>query len=178
MADEQKPETQAVTEPKKVTQPEVETNKPTMTLEQAQAEIARVNKELESTRKEAAKYRVEKKEAVSEVEKTVADRLSTLENQLKEERRTNLASTVARKFNIPDLAGRLKGETHEELEADAQSLAAIVKAQTPEAQKPPTITPTSPANPQTITLEAIKRMTPQQILNNQTAVDAVLSGQK
>jgi hypothetical protein len=168
------PNTQAVTEPEK-TQPEAE-NK--LTLEQAQAEIARINKELADTRKEAAKYRVEKKEAVEKVEATVAERLSALEKQLTEERKANLTNSVANKFKIPELATRLKGETVEELEADAQALAAIIKAQLPDPQKPPTITPTSPDNPQQITLEAIKKMTPQEIMNNQAAVNAVLSGGK
>lgn len=38
-----------------------------------------------------------------------------------------LVSTVARKFDLPEtLAGRLRGETPEELEADAKALQALV----------------------------------------------------
>jgi hypothetical protein len=181
MADEQKPNTPVVEEPKK-DQPEAE-QKPSMTLEQALAEIARKDKELSDTRKEAAKYRIEKKDAViaaeQKAEATLAERLGALEKERDEMRRTNLVLSVAKKYNLPDaLAERLKGSTVEELDTDAQALVSFVKVQTPDPQKPPSLSPTAPTSQTTFTLDAIKKMSPAQIIQNQDAVDAVLSSQK
>ena len=72
--------------------------------------------ELDKARREAAKYRVEKREAKDEL----TQRISVLENQVREGKR----ETIAARYNLPaELAARLKGETAEELEADAKTLA-------------------------------------------------------
>lgn len=130
---------------------------PTMTLEQALSELA-------AARKEAAKYRTEKREAVkgateklTEVEQ-LNKRLSEMEAELKQAKR----SDIARKYNLPDeLAKRLRGETLEEIEADAVVLAATIK---PTSTTPPqTINPTAPAGAVKLTREAIAKMSTSEV---------------
>lgn len=69
----------------------------------------------------------------------LTERLSTLESDLTKERLQNLRMQVATEKGIPTtLVGRLQGSTREELEADADQLAAYIKpAPGPGAQPPP-----------------------------------------
>lgn len=90
-------------------------------------------KELERLKADEAK----RKEAeMSEAEKLKA-RADKLEAELLQERSERLRLKVASKHALPDaLASRLKGETEEELEADAQELAKLLPAKTEEKKQP------------------------------------------
>jgi len=122
---------------------------------------------LDKARKEAAKYRVEKREAKDEL----TQRISALENQVREAKR----ETIAARYNLPaELAARLKGETAEELEADAKTLAAFAPKQTTQSVAP-VISATAPVTPARLTPDAISKMTPAQINAQWDAVSAALS---
>ena len=104
------------------------------------ADVLRAN--LTKANQEAAKYRTR----LREVEKALAERKTAEEVEeirlsLIAEReaaeRALLVENVALKFNLPDaLAARLNGSTREELEADAQALAAFVSKQETEDVPP------------------------------------------
>lgn len=87
----------------------------------------------------------------------------------------------------PALVSRLQGNTEAELKADAEALLALFKGQSPAAPTPqpqppaapapqpqPTPTPASPATQPVLTLDMIRKMTPQQVQENLPAVLAVL----
>lgn len=121
---------------------------------------------LDKARKEAAKYRVEKRETKDEL----TQRISALENQVKDAKR----ETIAARYNLPaELAARMKGETAEELEADAKTLAAFAPKLTQSAA--PIISATAPVTPIRLTPDVIAKMTPEQINAQWDAVSAALS---
>jgi hypothetical protein len=80
------------------------------------------------------------------------------EAELKTERTTRLRLQVAGKKGIPaDMAERLRGETAEEMEADADSLLAFIKPATG-----PGVPPPGPRGGQPATLD-FSKLTPEQI---------------
>ena len=119
-----------------------------------------------------------------EVEKSTKDDLT----KLKEERaaeRAEIAKTrleldqrkAAQEAGIPaTLAGRLAGETYDELLADAKALAEIVPAGRSGSGSSSAGKDGAPASGSTLTLDMIRKMTPQQIRERQSEVDAVLAG--
>lgn len=104
------------------------------------ADVLRAN--LTKANQEAAKYRTR----LREVEKALAERktdedveslLNEVRAQAEADTRALLVEAVALKFNLPDaLAARLNGSTREELEADAQALAAFAPKQESEDVPP------------------------------------------
>lgn len=133
----------------------------TLTLEDALKELA-------SARKEAAKYRVGKKET----EHDLNSRIAALENEVKASKR----EAIAAKYNLPaELAARLHGDTPEEIENDAKALAVFAPKATQTTA--PVISATAPVTPARLTPEVIKTMTPDQINANWDAVSAALKGQ-
>lgn len=148
---------------------------PTLTLEQAL-------KELEKVRREAAKYRTEKKtaedESLTEVQKLTKS-VEQIQQQLKTTQRENMQLKIAKKYNLPDaLASRLAGETEDEMDADGQALAAVILKAAPTSTTTvtaPAVAPTSPTGLTTLTREAIEKMTPEEINKNWDAVSTALS---
>jgi predicted RNase H-like nuclease (RuvC/YqgF family) len=71
-------------------------------------------------------------------EQSLADRLKKMEDDLQSERRTNLRLSVATAKSLPaELAERLRGETREALEQDADSLLALMKPKSGPGVPPP-----------------------------------------
>lgn len=95
----------------------------------------REKKELEELRtKEAERKQAE----LTDIEK-IKQRADQLEAELREERAGRMRLQVATEYSLPDaLASRLKGDTLEELKADAQELAKLL----PKTKKAPEL----PAN--------------------------------
>ena len=119
---------------------------------------------LDKARKEAAKYRVEKRETKDEL----TQRIVALENQVIEANR----QTIAARYGLPaELAARLRGTTTEELENDAKTLAVFAPKLTPSA---PVISATAPVTPARLTHDVIAKMTPEQINAQWEAVSAAL----
>lgn len=109
-------------------------------------------KELERLKADEAR----RKEAeMSETEKLKA-RADKLEAELTQERSERLRLKVASKYNLDALASRLKGETEEELEADAQELAKLLPTKT-EEKKQPQLKATDIANGQNGKTDAQRR---------------------
>jgi hypothetical protein len=109
-------------------------------------------KELERLKADEAR----RKEAeMSETEKLKA-RADRLEAELTQERSERLRLKVASKYNLDALASRLKGETEEELEADAQELAKLLPTKT-EEKKQPQLKATDIANGQNGKTDAQRR---------------------
>lgn len=96
-------------------------------------------KELAKTRAEAASYRTRLRSAETrlseaqspeEVEAAIAE----VKAKNAELERSVLVASVARRFDVPDeLASRLRGESAEELEADAKALRALLAPPAPES---------------------------------------------
>ena len=120
-----------------------------------------------------------------EVEKSTKDDLTKLQEELAAER-AEIAKTrleldqrkAAQEAGIPaTLAGRLAGETYDELLADAKALAEIVPAgRNGGSGSSSAGKDGAPASGSTLTLDMIRKMTPQQIRERQSEVDAVLAG--
>ena len=120
-----------------------------------------------------------------EVEKSTKDDLTKLKEELAAER-AEIAKTrleldqrkAAAEAGIPaTLAGRLAGETYDELLADAKALAEIVPAgRNGGSGSSSAGKDGAPASGSTLTLDMIRKMTPQQIRERQSEVDAVLAG--
>lgn len=108
-------------------------------------------KELKPKAKQAeelAQAQKQREEAeMTEVQK-LSKRLAETETALKAERRAAQAAGIAAKFGLPaPLAERLKGETPEEMEADAKALLeALPKPQAQEPAKPKTPGPVNPGS--------------------------------
>lgn len=89
-------------------------------------------KELSNVRAEAAKYRTQLREAEKKLSEAKSpDEVATAIQELKEQNakleRSLLVTKVAAKHSLSDLlADRLRGNTEEELEADAKLLAAMI----------------------------------------------------
>ncbi|RPF45736.1 hypothetical protein EDD96_2300 [Streptomyces sp. Ag109_G2-6] len=94
-------------------------------------------KELAKVRNEAAGYRTRLRDAETKLSGAKSPEefeaaLADVKAKNAELERSLLVSTVARKFDLPEaLAGRLRGETPEELEADAKALQALVTPAAP-----------------------------------------------
>lgn len=115
----------------------VETEQPTQTntemVQISAAELEQIRTALKKANGEAAKYRktaeqveVDRK-AKEEAEMTALDkaekRAAAAETELKRERHTRLQETAAKNAGLsPKLADRLKGDTLEEMEADAKAI--------------------------------------------------------
>ena len=120
-----------------------------------------------------------------EFEKSTKDDLTKLQESLAAER-AEIAKTrreldqrkAAQEAGIPaTLAGRLAGETYDELLADAKALAEIVPAgRNGGSGSSSAGKDGAPASGSTLTLDMIRKMTPQQIRERQSEVDAVLAG--
>lgn len=119
-----------------------------------------VNDQLKSlqgklTKIEATQKTAEEKKAteLGEWEKLAKER----ETELKAERTARMRLEVAGKKGIPvDLVDRLKGDTAEEMEADADSLLAFLKPKESKGVPPPSRGGTPPATD-------LSRMTPEEI---------------
>lgn len=150
MAEDILTETVTETETETVTEQPIQTPPPE-TGESAEARIARMEAALKKANSEAASHRKkleaiekaeqEKKDAeLSELEKT-RKRLAELEAEATKLKRGELQRQAAEKAKLPPaLAGRLQGETLEDLIADAEELAKTL----PKPQAPP-LPPTNPA---------------------------------
>lgn len=122
-------------------------------LREVEKQYKQEKKELERLKADEAK----RKEAeMTEAEKLKA-RADKLEAELMQERSERLRLKVASKHALPDtLASRLKGETEEELEADAQELAKLLPTKT-EEKKQPQLKATDIANGQNGKTDAQRR---------------------
>lgn len=112
---------------------EAEAEKPALSLEDAIAEVTKTRGEAANyrTRAQAAEKKLAEAKTLEEVNEIVAN--MTADRVTAE--RALLVENVALKYDLPEaLAGRLVGATREELEADAQALAAL--AGTTEAPAP------------------------------------------
>ncbi|MEV3858473.1 hypothetical protein AB0J38_29685 [Streptomyces sp. NPDC050095] len=96
-------------------------------------------KELAKVRGEAAGYRTRLRDAETRLSGAKSSEefeaaLAEVKQQNAELERSVLIGTVARKFDLPEeLAGRLRGATPEELEADAKSLQSLLTPKAPPA---------------------------------------------
>lgn len=117
-----------------------------------------------------------------QAEKTLNERVQAVEAQLKAAELKALRLEVATAKGLPQgLVDRLRGETREELEADAEVLAGLIP-KTPAAQTPagkPDKLPTSPANPAGgggLTREQIRGMSTSEINARWEDVQRALKG--
>lgn len=174
MADEVK--TPAVEEKKIEAKPEASQVEEKKDAKQSDLTLDEMKEELAKARREAAKYRTEKNKAESD-KLTDAEKMAKDIADLKSELYNTKRSAIAIKYGLPEvLAARLKGETQEELEEDAKTLAAlIVKTPEPEKKTDQTIDATSPTGITKLTREAIEKMTPAEINKNWEAVSAFLN---
>jgi hypothetical protein len=116
-------------------------------LERTRAALAKANKEAASYRIKAQKAEEEKQKR-KEAEMTELERLQQQLSDIQAERDNlrldMLRKRVAAAVGLPDiLAGRLQGETEEELKADAEALLETLPKPAP---KLPTIAATNPGN--------------------------------
>lgn len=110
--------------------------------------LRRENRELSKVAKRASDLEAEetkRKEAeMTELQKA-QKRLSDLEAELNNERRARMVQAVAIKHSLPDvLVDRLRGETLEELEADAKVLAETLLKPAAQPKPGPGIIPANP----------------------------------
>jgi hypothetical protein len=122
--------------------------------------VAGLEKQYKQEKKELERLKADearRKEAeMSETEKLKA-RADKLEAELTQERSERLRLKIASKHALPDtLASRLKGETEEELEADAQELEKLLPTKT-EEKKQPQLKATDIANGQNGKTDAQRR---------------------
>lgn len=128
------------------------------TIEELLAENARL-------RAEAAKRRVQKREAVSELDALRAQ-VNELRQQFQVAQRDAWVNRVAVETNLPILlAKRLQGESYEEILADARELLSVLKSSEPAAAPParPAVSPANPAQSRGLTKEDLAHMTPEQV---------------
>lgn len=138
-------------------------------LKDANKEAAARRKKLEAFEKAEADRKAAE---MTELEKAQA-KLKEYETQLTNAKR----AAIAAKHGLPEtLAKRLQGMTIEEMEADAEEIAAALPKQS--AAQPPEVKPTSPSNATTLTPEAIRKMSYQQINDNWEQVQHALANQK
>ncbi|MFI2673895.1 hypothetical protein ACH5AU_30805 [Streptomyces albidoflavus] len=96
-------------------------------------------KELAKVRGEAAGYRTRLRDAETRLEGAKSTEefeaaLTEVKQQNAELERSLVVASVARRFDLPEeLAGRLRGTTPEELEADAKSLQSLLTPKAPAA---------------------------------------------
>jgi hypothetical protein len=96
-------------------------------------------KELAKVRGEAAGYRTRLRDAETKLSEAktpeeVEAALADVKTKNAELERSLVVASVARKYDLPEeLAGRLRGATPEELEADAKALQALVTPAAPPA---------------------------------------------
>ncbi len=112
-------------------------------LEQTRAALKKANAEAAGRRKDLEKLEQEKKDKadaeLSEMDK-LTKRLQEAEARAKSLELSQRRSNIAAKVGLPmALAGRLQGETDEELEADANTILALIPKQTA-----PKLNPTNP----------------------------------
>jgi hypothetical protein len=122
--------------------------------EDLKAELARVQAALKEANSEAAGRRKKleafeaaeakrKESEMSELQKAQA-KLAEYETRIKAHDREKVQAEIAAKTGLPAaFASRLKGETPEELEADAKSLLEALPK--PAGKQTPTLNPTNPA---------------------------------
>lgn len=118
------PETPSDETPKPDEKPD---EKPTMTLDEALAEVTKTRGEAANyrTRARAAEDALKNAKSMDEVNEIVA--AMTSDRVVSE--RALIAENVALKAGLPEaLAARLQGTTREEMEADAKALAALIPA--------------------------------------------------
>jgi hypothetical protein len=174
--------TQVVTDPKITTPAVVEPIKSTPAVEDPKATtltLEQALEELSKARKEAAKYRTEKKNTedkdLTEMQKLTKS-VEQIQKELTNTKKENMQLKIAKKYNLPDaLANRLAGETEEEMDADGQALAGVIGKQTPTSPTAPVVSPTSPTGVTTLTEDSIRKMSPEEINKNWDAVSAALS---
>lgn len=95
-----------------------------------------VNAELTTLKQELAALKQEQGQK-QQAEADLATRLATIETDLANERATNLRLSVAAAKGLPaELVDRLRGETKESLEQDADSLLALVRKPGPGVPPP------------------------------------------
>lgn len=150
-------------------------------------EIARLQKRIKELNAESAERRVNNK--------TLQEQLAAIQQMLEDERNARLeaerkaqeakraaerakaVSDLAAKYGLPPaVAERLTGETPEELEADAQKLAAELATLGRGAAKGVTPSPANSTWSSSLTLETIRNMTPEQINERWDEVQRILSG--
>jgi anion-transporting ArsA/GET3 family ATPase len=122
-------QTQPVETPKTESEEVFDKDRAMETIKKLREEVkakTKAEKRLSELEAEEAKR---KEAAMSEQEK-LAKRNAELETQLREAQLTQQRATAADEANLPkELADRIKGETPEDMEADAQAIAAVIKAQ-------------------------------------------------
>ena len=103
-------------------------------LRETEKQYKKDKQELERIKAEEEKR---KQAEMSEIEREKA-RADKLEAELKATRLENARNRVAAKYDLGQLAGRLQGETEEEIEADAKQLSELL----PKPKKAPALNPT------------------------------------
>lgn len=138
----------------------------------SKADFDKMQKALKDANAEAAKRRKELEDK-AKAEMTETERLKAELAQAQAERLTTLREAVAAKYNLPDvIAGRLQGNTREELEADAKAL--VDGLPKPTLKSPGPVGGNPPAKP-VLTRDQIEKMSPEEINKNWDAVQAALS---
>ena len=138
------PQTETVTEQANTTQSPETGKSDADRIKDMEAALKKANAEAAKYRKAAEAVEAERK-AKEEAELTETEKLrkraAELEAELKSAQRSTMQRDAAAKHNLPaELATRLKGETPEELEADAKALAELL----PKHKAQPNISPTNP----------------------------------
>lgn len=110
------------------------------------------NKALKPTAKKAAEYeaqiKAQKEAEMSEAEKLKA-RLAEAETKIREQAQDQMRRDIASRFGIPmELASRLRGETEEEMKADAEKLVKVLPKPQPNPTNPGTNAATSETDAQ------------------------------
>lgn len=136
------PEAQSVEEQDKPTQPTAEGEKwdearameTIKKLRDIEKQYKKEKQELDRLKADEAKRKEAEMSDIEKANKRAAD----LEAELKKERTERMRLKVASKYQLPEaLANRLQGDTEEDLETDAKSLAELLPKQTEQQKKNP-----------------------------------------
>ena len=120
-------------------------------------------------RTEADKVSADHKAVVSGLEEKIEERDATISSKDKELAGV-MRSDVAKGFKLPDtLAARLKGDTREELEADAKVLA---ESMAPTGPVGGATNPAESGGAKTFTRAQVKAMSPAEIVANMPHIEA------
>ncbi len=130
--------------PAQVVEEEFDAKRAMALIEKLRTEVKELKPKAKQAEELAAAQKQKEEAEMTELQKA-AKRLAEVEAELKETRRTAQVATIAAKHNLPEvLASRLKGETPEELEADAEAIAKLLTQ--PEKPKNPAPGPVNPGS--------------------------------
>ena len=133
--------------------PEAQTLDPQKEIDQLRVALKKANSEAASKRKLLETFEAERK-AREDAELSEMDKLrkELAETRGKAEwlELSQRKAAIAAKVGLPSaLADRLQGDTDEAMEADANTILALIPQ--PNGKKPPQLQPTNPGNPQEVT---------------------------